>query len=274
MKYYILDDDINIVKILLKIIEEDFQRTVIGYNTNPEIGIKEINNLKPDIVLIDYLMPNKDGSDVLKEINSFHSNLECIMVSQISDKAMVEEAYRNGLSNFINKPINKIEVNVVLSKIEERLKTQAKLNQIYSVFGDWRKPDIEQAPPIKRINEILRDIGIYSEKGARDILAVTDILIQNRNMTVKDATTMYCNQSPDVTKIIHQRMRRAIYKGLRNIAHLGIEDNLNANYMKYSTQLFGFETVKNEMDAIRGNRQVKGSISLERFLKSLVEINV
>ena len=111
--------------------------------------------LKPDIVVVDYLMPSKDGADVIKEVRTVHESIQFIMISQVSDKSMIEEAYSQGLSFFIQKPINKMEVNVVLTNIEERLKTDAKLKQIYSVLGDWKntEQEDEETPQAKSVGQ-------------------------------------------------------------------------------------------------------------------------
>lgn len=68
MKYYLLDDDINIIKILERIIESNFNRSIVGFSNNPEKAVEEILLKQPDAVLIDYLMPFMDGVDVIKNV--------------------------------------------------------------------------------------------------------------------------------------------------------------------------------------------------------------
>lgn len=274
MNYYILDDDINIIKILQNVIEENFKRVVVGYNTDPVDAVAEIMTLKPDIVIIDYLMPVLDGSDVIKKIQNLDSNIKFVMISQISDKAMIQDAYSNGLSFFINKPINKIEVNVVLSNIEANLETEAKLNQIFNVFGNGNiSGSNKESNSMDNIRKILRDLGIYSEKGSKDILAVCEILFRTPKTTTHDAILMMCEKS-ESCKVIRQRIRRAIAKGLRNIAFIGIEDNMSERFIKYSNSLYDFETVKLEMDYVRGKTKNKGTLLIDRFIENLIDFEM
>lgn len=270
MKYYILDDDINIIKILQNVIEQNFSRIVSGYNTDPEEAVSEILMLKPDIVLIDYLMPKLDGVDVIKKILNIDSNIKFIMISQISDKAMIQEAYSNGLSFFINKPINKIEVNVVLSNVEGVLETEAKLNQIYSVFGSERKSDNQQIDILDGIRNVLKELGIYSEKGAKDILEVAELILRTPKISIQDGISMTFSESENI-KVVRQRIRRAIAKGLRNIVYIGIEDNMSERFIKYSNVLYDFESVKLEMDYVRGKTKNRGTISIDRFIENLID---
>ena len=71
-------------------------------------------------------------------------------------------------------------------------------------------------------------------------------------------------------KSLDQRMRRAISKGLSNISYLGIEDYMNEVFMMYSSSLFNFEEVKNEMDFIRGKQKINGKINLRKFIDGLI----
>lgn len=269
MKYYILDDDINIVKILKTIIESDFNRNVIGSHTNPKAALDEIILLRPDVVLVDYLMPSLDGVDVIKHMKSILSDIEFIMVSQVSDKAMIGEAYGEGLSFFISKPINKIEVDVVLNNMEDRIKTRRKLNQIINLIG-------EKSGPSPNINacqvskSVLKDLGIYSEKGSKDMISIIEI-IKAEDLDLNAAVLKYCDIHSEKAKIVKQRMRRSMTKGLRNLAYLGIEDYLNELFVKYSNSLYDFETVKREMDYIRGSNKNRGSLSIDKFLENLAE---
>jgi len=270
MNYYILDDDINIIKVLQNVIEQNFNRIVSGYNTNPEKAVSEILMLKPNIVLIDYLMPKLDGVDVIKKIHSIDTSIKFIMISQISDKEMIQEAYSNGLSFFINKPINKIEVNVVLSNVEEVLETESKLNQIYSVFGNGKNSANPKTDLLDSIRKILKELGIYSEKGGKDILEVAELILRTPKISIQDAISMTCSESDNI-KVVRQRIRRAVVKGLRNIAYIGIEDNMSERFIKYSNVLYDFESVKLEMDCVRGKTKNRGTVSIDRFVENLIE---
>lgn len=268
MKYYILDDDMNVVKMLNNIIEEDFSRRVIGCNTNPLKAVDEIIVLQPDVLLIDYLMPTLDGTDVVSKVKSILTDIEIIMISQVSDKEMIGAAYQQGVNFFIAKPLNQIEIDAVLQQVEAKIETARKLGQIVSLIG----PSVtnEQKDQITLVRSVLKDLGIYSEKGSKDILAVIEIVMEAK-LDLEASIDLYCRQVAEKPKSIRQRMRRAAMRGLKNLAYLGIEDYMNDNFVKYSSSLYDFEAVKKEMDHIRGNALAKGSVSLDKFLENLTE---
>ena len=52
------------------------------------------------------------------------------MISQIENKDMVGEAYQKGIEFFIHKPINRVEVEHVLSKVNEQWKYERYVSEI------------------------------------------------------------------------------------------------------------------------------------------------
>ena len=59
---------------------------------------------RPDLVLMDITMPNKNGLDALKEIKDFDLNANVVMCSAMGQESMVVEAIRSGAKDFIVKP--------------------------------------------------------------------------------------------------------------------------------------------------------------------------
>ncbi len=100
MKFYLVDDDLMVIKILENIIEEQKLGDVIGYSTDSTECINEILIKKPDIVLVDMLMPQKDGSMLVSEIKSKNSEIKFIMISQITTKNLISKAYNAGIEFF------------------------------------------------------------------------------------------------------------------------------------------------------------------------------
>lgn len=86
MNIVIVEDDINIIRLLEKIIIDRTLGNLIGHATDGTLGLKEIQRVIPDIVLVDLLMPGKDGISLVKEIKKLYSEIQFIMISQVSSK--------------------------------------------------------------------------------------------------------------------------------------------------------------------------------------------
>ena len=131
MKYYIVDDEIGTVKTLENIVESRDLGEVIGYATDPEKAIGEILALQPDIILVDLLMSKMDGIALVGQIKKVRPKASFVMISQVADKDMIEQAYNAGVEFFINKPVNIIEVEKVLGNVSEKIK----MNSLVAASG-------------------------------------------------------------------------------------------------------------------------------------------
>ena len=276
MKFYILDDLISSVKVMSNIIESSNLGEIIGTNTNSERGVAEILAKKPDIVLVDLLMPVKDGITVVNEVREVNPDISFIMVSQVVDKNMISDAYNAGIEFFITKPNNRIEIENVIRRVLEKKQMETVLSGIRSVMGQ-PSPASQQATPEKsgdeftaKVKKILGSVGMLGESGTKDILNVCNYLNRN-NLNYDSKTTLndyaaHLNEDP---KSVKQRIRRAIKRGLTNVASLGIEDYYSDSFDEYSHTLFNFDTVRMEMDLLRGKSQYGGRPTIDRFFEGL-----
>jgi len=278
LKIYIIDDDIAIVKMLENIIEDYDLGKVCGHSLDGNC-VEEVNYLSPDIVLVDLLLPKKDGITVVEELLKINKDLKFIMISQVSSKKMISTAYTAGIDFFINKPINAIEVRTVIQKVSEKInykETLQNIKNMFSIDNESIKPNSSENMQNTKINKaqlILNKLGMTGEKGESDIINVCKYLIANNLNMSETNINEIANYLNINSKSMDQRIRRAISKGLSNISHLGIEDYMNEVFIMYSSSLFNFEEVKNEMDYIRGKRKSNGKINIRKFIDGLI-INI
>lgn len=271
MKFFILDDDSNVLNILKMIIQDKEFGAIIGEATDGDTGIKMIRNLQPDIVLIDLLMPGIDGLTIVKNIKKEYPDIEFIMISQVHSKNMVEKAYKYGVEYYINKPINAIEVEIIIKKVMKRVEINKALFNVLEKFDNTVMKSSHTSDEIyeEKLNNILRDLGIIGENGADDIINlikyVSDKDINFKQITIRELCSMFS----DNPRSMEQRIRRALNIALTNIANLGLEDYMNEIFIEYSNSLFNFEQVRKEMEFIRGNIDKGGSTNMKKFLIGL-----
>lgn len=89
---------------------------VLGIANNGEEAIKMFNSFseKPDIIILDYRMPIKNGLDTLKEILQIDHNSKVIFAS--ADKTIKEEVYAYGAKGFLDKPFTHKKLITILNK--------------------------------------------------------------------------------------------------------------------------------------------------------------
>lgn len=274
MEIYIVEDDISVIRVLEDIIENNDLGEVCGTSEGNPGNIGEILSKKPDVLLVDFLMPEKDGVQLVKELRENGSHARCIMISQVASKELVAKAYDAGIEFFISKPINIIEVKSVIQNVERQIQNEKIIYNIKNMFmadiADMPKEKKADDAYAKKLLYILNRLGMSGEKGGDDILKICHYLYYNKRSISQVSIGQLCDILSDAPKNMEQRIRRAISVGMTNLAHQGIEDFMNDTFTSYSSTLFPFEEIRAEMDYIRGKRRYGGKVSIKKFVDSLM----
>jgi two-component system chemotaxis response regulator CheY len=80
-------------------------------------AIREYGRLKPDIVLMDIVMPGLEGVETVKKICHADPKAKVIMISSVSYKEKVAEAMAAGAKWFISKPVTTEELRKAIKNV-------------------------------------------------------------------------------------------------------------------------------------------------------------
>lgn len=274
MSFYFIDDDKNICNILKLIINERGLGVCCGSANNAAEALEDLPSAKPDIVIVDLLMPEMDGISFVKQARKIVPDASYIMLSQVSSKDMIASAYEAGIEFFIQKPINSVEVEAVIKKISDGLSMKRMVRKMQNIFMEDTSPATVTVPDNSEqiensLRTILTRIGIIGDIGSKDIISIVKYLVDHQDnadsLTVSDLCSHFC----DTPKSMEQRIRRTAFNGLVNLAHLGLEDYSNEFFVDYSSTLYNFEQVRKEMDFIRGKTDKHGNVRIKQFLNAL-----
>ena len=122
----VVDDDVEMTD-LLKIILEPSTFEVFAANTGAE-GVRLARELKPDVVILDLLMPGMDGWDVCKEIRSF-SQVPILVLSAINKPGMVARALDEGADDYLLKPMPSGVLTAHINKLTRRARAELEAGQ-------------------------------------------------------------------------------------------------------------------------------------------------
>ncbi len=278
MKIYIVDDDISVIKMLEEIITDEVLGELIGSSLSSKKALEEIPILKPDIILLDLLMPEIDGTTLVESLKERDCHSKFIMISQVSSKKIIGEAYERGITFYISKPVNKKEVATVIRNVTDNIMIEQNLDKIKKVLnidtqqasGMMRPEASPQDDLEKKIKVIFSRLGILGESGCEEMIKLCKFIKEGKISLTSNKLKDISNEISDNPKAMEQRIRRAINRGLSNIASLGIEDYLNEVFVKYSNTLFDFEQVRLEMEYLRGKKAYGGKINIKKFIDNLI----
>jgi len=118
----VVDDD-SMMREMLKLMLRGEDYAVVGEASNGQDAIMQCEKLKPDLVLLDIMMPKMDGLQALEEIRKVSPESIVLMVSADATMDKVAEAIKKGASGFVVKPL---KASSVLDRIETILKARKK----------------------------------------------------------------------------------------------------------------------------------------------------
>lgn len=288
----IIDDDPAVVRMLQRIVEEHQIGQVVERAKDGPGGEAAALLHRPDIVLIDLLMPGQDGLETIRRLREQGFGGAFVMISQVSDKDLVARAYKMGVEFFIHKPLNLTEILAVLRRVVEGLQMRATLQHIRASLAPLGTPTAAPPPAarsgpteteIRRAcRRVLADLGILGEAGANDLVA-TALLPQFREGKAGDfdlaelyqaLSEAYQTQSgegkaPGV-RAIEQRLRRAASAALGHLAALGLEDYADPRFERLAPIFFGFQEVRAEMNRLRSGTGAPGRINLKKVIDAFL----
>lgn len=162
MKIVVIDD----VKTNLIIIEsmlKKFQNCETYLFEDPKEALKWCENNNPDLIITDYMMPELNGVDVAKKFRALKKNehVPIVMVTAYNEDSIKIEALKEGVTDFLIKPINKAE-------FQARINNLLKLREYYLKVSDkakWLEEEVKKATAEieKREEEIIYRLSIAAE---------------------------------------------------------------------------------------------------------------
>lgn len=125
-------------------------------------------------------------------------------------------------------------------------------------------------PYMQRLRGILQGIGISSESGSRDIMAIIEYLMENDMDITETTLNELCGRLGQNPKSVEQRIRRAAFAGMVNLANKGMEDYADPVFNEYAGRLYNFEQIRKEMNYIRGKSDKHGNVRIRNFISGLL----
>jgi len=122
-KKILLVDDSNTVILMERMILAKGPYDIVVARDGIE-GVAKAKSEKPDVILLDVMMPNMNGLDACAAIRADETtaHIPIVMVTTRGEEHNIETAFRNGCTDYVTKPINGVEL---LLKLQNILGTEA-----------------------------------------------------------------------------------------------------------------------------------------------------
>lgn len=115
----VVDDQPHIVRLIqVNLEKEGFQVTTAGDGVE---GLQKVREIRPDLVILDVIMPRKDGFEVLRDIKSDPELLDIpvIMLTVKTHNADIVEGLKEGAEMYLPKPFHPKELVALVKRVLE-----------------------------------------------------------------------------------------------------------------------------------------------------------
>ena len=116
-KILVIDDDRGpreSLKMVLKYAYEIFLAARVAG------GVELLREIQPDLIIMDIRMPEKSGIEGLQEIRDIDPNVSIVMLTGYGDLETAQQAIRFGANDYLQKPFDTHEIQVVVKKYVDR----------------------------------------------------------------------------------------------------------------------------------------------------------
>lgn len=130
---YFADDEKNIRELVVPFLEHD-GFTVRAFETG-DLLLEAYKNQKPDLVILDIMMPGTNGLDVMKSIRQY-DNIPIIMLTARDSDVDFITAFNLGTDDYFTKPFSPIKLSLHVKALFKRLDEKAIKNDTQYQFLD------------------------------------------------------------------------------------------------------------------------------------------
>lgn len=118
-KIIIIDDETEILNMLSRFFSKSGKYSVTTFS-NPLVALDSLKREKYDLVLLDIMMPQMNGLEVLEKIMQINNEQKVVMMTAYSTLDKVLKSHKEGATHYVMKPFDSLQA--LENKVIEVLK--------------------------------------------------------------------------------------------------------------------------------------------------------
>ncbi len=133
---FIAEDESPIITLLKYNLEKEGHK--VSYSENGEDALKQIKDKHPDLILMDWMLPDLSGVDICKNLkkDKKFKDIPIIMVTAKGEEEDKLKAFDTGADDYVTKPFSQKELNARIKSLLRRSKPQSSEDVV--VFSDLK----------------------------------------------------------------------------------------------------------------------------------------
>lgn len=266
----IVDDDPTVVSIVTMALGDSYVR-IVANNGRQALNLLHSTTTLPDLILLDFVMPEMDGSTTLIELKRDPKlrEIPVIILSAWDDVGSIEWAFQNGCSDYITKPF---EFKEVVARVKLHLGNAKFQNRLLN-RNSFLNQEVD-----RKVSELLD-----AQMAVIFALAKLAEYRDDDTHTHLDRVQRYCRilllelirKMKDSTEITHEYINLVSEASiLHDIGKVGIPDSILLKPAKLTSDefeimkthtLIGAQTLRQIWSRFKGNRFLEIGIEIANF---------
>jgi len=119
-------------------------------------ALGKVESSRPDLMIVDYMMPNMSGLDVLKELRNREHDIPVVMITAYGTVERAVQAMKEGAYDFITRPFEPDHIAIVLQKALERQRLKRGVEILSEEIGQRYHLVLGESPKMKNAVDLAR----------------------------------------------------------------------------------------------------------------------
>lgn len=186
----LVDDEPHIRKGLICLIPwEDYGIEIVGEAKNGDTAMKLIEELHPEIAIVDIRMPHTTGLELLERMKDQPNAPKFVMLSGFDQFSYVRDAMRMGAKNYLLKPVNAEELRTTIIELtnlldDEKSKKQQFDESIQALMNNTLNRLLENRIEVRELREKCQLLGI-TLRCNQMVVGIVKPLFDNRDVSMR-----------------------------------------------------------------------------------------
>ena len=116
-------------------------------------ALKKVESARPDLVILDFMMPGMSGLEVLRELRKREHDPAVIMITAYGTVERAVDAMREGAYDFITRPFEPDHIALVVEKALERQRLKTGIEILSEEIGQRHRLIIGASPKMRQLVE-------------------------------------------------------------------------------------------------------------------------
>lgn len=249
IKIIIADDNLEFVSTFVKYLEAEEDMEVLATAKDGLEAYERIMTMKPDVVLLDVIMPHLDGIGVLEKLNETGNMPVCIMLSAVGQDNITKRALTLGAQYYMVKPF---EIDLLIKRIRD-LKNTTKLTSVDFITKDVKSSYINMNNTKSKednlealVTNVIHEVGVpahikgyqYLRDGIIMVIENIDVLNQITKQLYPDLAKKHKTTPSRVERAIRHAIEVAWNRGQIDVVESIFGYTINANKGKPTNSEF------------------------------------